>query len=155
MSKDELSTAMDSWRRLVDSRVASPNEEKTHAQQLAMLDEALAVARPFLVPSGEGLFGQLAEIMQAWKAEWTNELRSSSVWESAQSKLLEIREMIDLGDLAKAENALGRLLIRGSAGVRTLDLEVSVRHLEREDDDPMPPSKPEALLEVIDWLNSV
>ena len=119
-----------------------------------MLNEAMAVAHPYLVPSGEGLFGQLSQIVDAWKAEWTNQLRTSAAWESAKSKFAEIRHLIDSGDISTAENALTRLLIRGSAGVRTLDLEVSIRHIG-SDDDPVPISKPEALLEMLDWLSSV
>ena len=154
MSNDELSAAMVSWRRLVDSRVASPREGKTHAQQLAMLNDALDVARPYLVPSSEGLFGQLAQIVQAWRTEWTNELRSSTAWSSASEKLATIRQLIDEGDLSRAEFALGDLLMRGCAGVRTLDLSVSIRHLNGDDGND-PTSKRESLVEVVERLTSI
>ena len=156
MSNDDLSAAMDSWRRLVDSRVASPREEKTHAQQLTMLNEALDLAGPYLVPTGEGLFGQLAQIMRAWNTEWTSELRSSAVWETAAGSLASVRKMIDDGDMSGAEFALGDLLMRGCAGVRALDLDVSVRHLKsNEDGDPAPTCERESLVEIVEWLTNI
>lgn len=156
MSSNELSAAIDSWRRLVDTRVAkSLPEEKAHSQQLAMLKDALDVAKPYLVPSATGLFGQLAQIIQAWKAEWTNELSSSPTWTLASGKLAQIRQLIVDGDLPGAEFELGDLLLRGSAGVRSLDLSVSVRHLsEDEVNDPVSTSSKESLLELVDWLES-
>jgi len=157
----------EAWRRLIASHVRSAEDPSRQRSLVELRSSLLALeerVRPWILPPQGAPSPETAALLSQWTPAWTRELKSSRLWEAAESQLERIRQWIRGGNLEDADWEIRDLLIRCVPSARRLALEGFPARARAQDSHqgdtgtPEQPKTPEQtaveLNCLVDWLES-
>ena len=117
--------------------------------------ETLARARAALLPPIEGLCLSLSQSLAGWTIEWTDQLVRHPKWANAKRNLQQAFQQLDARRMNDAELEIENLLADCCPPVETAlcDMTPALRGVGTV--QPPPEQRREALLRLIDWLDSL